>query len=672
MSWLHNLSIKQKLTLLAMASSTLALLLVSAGFVAYELSTVRKTMTGELSATAQIIGNRSTAFLEFGGTDKEAPDFWNALRFMPHVTQACLYSGTNVATVPYFRDENVTHLVPEHPGPTGWQFSFWGNRLEGFEHIKLNGRDIGAVYLKSDLNALYSKFISYIGMTILFMLASTIVVYLFSLQLQRIIAWPIFHLAQTAKTISTHKNYSLRATKESNDELGQLIDDFNEMLEQIQRRDAALQRANTELEKAREELEIRVEQRTQELREAQKIVMQQERLKALGQMASGIAHDVNNALSPIIGFADLIQMSESGLSEKSKRHLKHIQTAAEDIAHIVSRLRDFYRTREADEPLQLVNFSKIVEQVVEMTAPRWKTMPQNVGITIEMHKELAADLPRIPGIESELREVFTNLVINAVDAMPEGGTITIRAFNGKKMDVETKSTAPDRIIVEVSDTGTGMDDETRVRCLEPFFSTKGHRGTGLGLSMVYGVVERHDGEIEIDSAPGKGTTMRLIFPVRELQQARTVEPLKNSKIKPLHVLCIDDEPVQRELVKEMLERDGHSVEIADSGESGVEVFRQALGRRDPFDIVITDLGMPYVDGREVAKIIKQGSPGTPVVMLTGWGEFISDDETALSDFDDILNKPPRLGEFRETFRRVVFPTGKAKKASAEPLAKAKN
>ncbi len=658
MSWLQNLSIKQKLMLLAMTSSTLALLLVSAGFVTYELSTFRKNMTAELSATAKIIGTRSSGILEFGGTASEAPDLWNALGDLPHVTEACLYRGTNIAALPYFRDKDATRLVPEHPGPSGWKFNFTKNQLEGFEHIQWNGRDIGAVYLKSDLNALYSKIFSYIGMTILFMLASTAVVYLFSLQLQRIIAWPIFHLAQTAKTITTRKNYSLRATKDSNDELGQLIDGFNEMLEQIQRRDDALHRANVELEKAREELEIRVELRTKELREAQKIVMQQERLKALGQMASGIAHDVNNALSPIMGFADLIQMCEKSLTEKSKRHLKHIQTSAEDIAHIVSRLRDFYRTREADDPLQLVDFNKIVDQVIEMTAPRWKTMPQNVGITIEMQKELEKDLPRTSGIESELREVLTNLIINAVDAMPDGGKITIRTKT-------KKAAASEEIILEVSDTGIGMDEETRARCLEPFFSTKGHRGTGLGLSMVYGVVERHDGNIEIDSAPGKGTTMRLVFPIRELQPTKTVEPLKGSKIKSLRVLCIDDEPLQRELVKEMLERDGHKIETADSGEAGVDVFRKALGRREPFDIVITDLGMPYVDGREVAKIIKQGAPETPVVLLTGWGEFISDDETALSDFDDLLTKPPRLGEFRESFRRVIKPRSENKKASVE-------
>jgi len=652
--------------LFATASGLLAAVLVSTGFFIYELKTFRKSMTDDLSATAQIIGSRSIGFLTFGGTESEAKDLWDGLRAKPHITSACLYRGTNVAATPYFRDADATRIVPLRPGPSGWRFDFNKDQLEGFEHIRSNGEDIGAVYLKSDLQALYSKFYGYLGMTAIFMLATVIIVYLFALQLQRIIASPIFHLAQTAQTITTRRNYSLRAQKTSNDELGQLIDDFNDMLDQIQRRDAALHRANVELEKGREELELRVQERTRELREAQKAVMQQERLKALGQMASGIAHDVNNALSPIIGFADLIHLTEQNLSEKSKRHLRHIQTAADDIAHIVSRLRDFYRTRDEEEKLHPVNLNKVVEQVIEMTAPRWRTMPQNEGITIEMQRELDSDVPKMAGLESELREVLINLVINAVDAMPEGGAITIRTRTTK--DVKLKQppanrAATDYVIVEVSDTGMGMDEETRVRCLEPFFSTKGHRGTGLGLSMVYGVVERHEGEIDIESVLGRGTIMRLIFPVRQLEAIKPPEPLVNGKVPPLHVLCIDDEPLQCELVKELLERDGHRVQTAADGESGVTAFRTAIGQKQPFDVVITDLGMPYVDGREVARIIKQGSPETPVIMLTGWGEFISDDETDLDDFDEILNKPPRLREMREMFRRLV--PSPAKKPATE-------
>ncbi|HXE42862.1 MAG TPA: HAMP domain-containing protein, partial [Candidatus Baltobacteraceae bacterium] len=290
----------------------MALLLVSAGFIVYDQQTFRREMVDDMTTTAQMAGGLSHGYLSFGGTEKDAAQIWEALTHKQHIEAAVLYKGTNLASA-YFRDKNITRIVPMHPAKAGWQFG--NGRLEGFEPIQLNDQIIGAIYLQSDLSALHSRLAQYLGMVGILIAASSILVYLLSLQLQRIITRPVFQLARTAKTISVAKNYSVRARKESNDEFGQLIDGFNEMLDQIQRRDAALHRVNVELEKAREELEIRVEQRTKELREAQKIVMQQERLKALGQMASGIAHDVNNALSPIMGFADLIQVCESNLSE---------------------------------------------------------------------------------------------------------------------------------------------------------------------------------------------------------------------------------------------------------------------------------------------------------------------------------------------------------------------
>jgi len=828
-----------------MASSTLALLLVSAGFFGYELTTFRKTMTDRLSETAQIIGSQSRGFLTLGGTGKDIQGIWDGLKDNPDIVAACLYQGTNVAAAPiYFRDGSGTRLVPLHPGAPGWQFHFTKDRLDGFEPIKLNGEYIGAIYLQSDLTELYSRFYNYIGIILLFALASSAVVYLFSLRLQSIITRPIFHLAQTARTISTGKNYSLRAKKDSSDELGQLIDGFNEMLEQIQRRDAALHAVNAELENARSELELRVQERTaelkqqlarisllnqityavaarydfdsillvmlqqleahlpvdfgcvyqfdattetlrasvlgpksrpvgeqlglpptlsldetpfrpcldgeiiyepdcrecaaplagkfaeagllssmtvplmvegkafglltllrrkadgfspaehefihglsahvalavrqaqlyhdlqkayDELRQTQQATMQQERLKALGQMASGVAHDINNALSPIVGFTDLIGNSEPELSERSRRHLNYIRTAGEDIAHIVSRLRDFYRPRDEEEPLLPLDLNQVVEQVAEMTRPRWRTIPQNEGITIELQTDLESNLPALVGLESEIREVLTNLIINAVDAMPEGGTITVRTRTEGNSKGRKKNAG--RIVLEVGDTGIGMDEETRRRCLEPFFSTKGHRGTGLGLSMVFGVVQRHDGRIEIDSKLGRGTTMRLIFPIRRVEMAEVLEFFRDEKIEPLRVLCVDDEPVVRELVKEMLERDGHSVITSESGETGIATFREASRNEQPFNVVITDLGMPYVDGREVAKIIKQESPETPVVMLTGWGAFVQDCMTAPSDFDGILSKPPRHREIREMLRRVIgSPVKKQRKSMAKQSA----
>ncbi|HXT40715.1 MAG TPA: ATP-binding protein, partial [Candidatus Angelobacter sp.] len=260
-----------------------------------------------------------------------------------------------------------------------------------------------------------------------------------------------------------------------------------------------------------------------EIRQTQQAVMQHERLRALGQMASGIAHDINNALSPVSGFAELLLRNEKDLSETARRHLNHIKTASDDVAHIVTRMRDFYRKRDDHQPLLPVGLNQLVQQVIELTRPRWRDIAQQRGISVEVKPDFDPNLPEIIGTESELREALTNLIFNAVDAMPRGGVITLRTRVGAWVYMRGGGKTPSHISLEVMDTGVGMDDETRKHCLEPFFSTKGQLGTGLGLAMVYGVVQRHDGGIEIDSAPGRGTTLRLIFPVREAPAAEFSE-----------------------------------------------------------------------------------------------------------------------------------------------------
>jgi CheY-like chemotaxis protein len=221
------------------------------------------------------------------------------------------------------------------------------------------------------------------------------------------------------------------------------------------------------------------------------------------------------------------------------------------------------------------------------------------------------------------------------------------------------------VLLEVGDTGVGMDEETRKRCLEPFFSTKGKRGTGLGLAMVYGVMKRHEGGIEIVTELGKGTTFRLLFPVRA-NICKDVDDADHKPIPPLQILCIDDEPLLRELIKEILERDGHAVEVSDSGQSGLDEFRLARERGRPFDVVITDLGMPYLDGRQVARAVKQESPSTPVVMLTGWGAFMKEDGNAPEQVDGILSKPPRSRELREILSRFSPGSGGVKLGLRKP------
>jgi CheY-like chemotaxis protein len=268
---------------------------------------------------------------------------------------------------------------------------------------------------------------------------------------------------------------------------------------------------------------------------------------------------------------------------------------------------------------------------------------------IEMRTDFDADLTTLVGIETEIREALTNLIMNAVDALPNGGVITVRTRMGSR---GPSKGAPTHLMLEIGDTGMGMDEETRRRCLEPFYSTKGKRGTGLGLAMVFGVMERHGGQIDIQSELSKGTVIRLIFPIRTLNGTEPLPSRTAEATGPLHILCIDDEPLLRELLREILERDGHKVMVADGGQSGVEEFRAAARGPQPFDIVLTDLGMPYFDGRQVAKTIKTEFPGTPVIMLTGWGSFMKEDGDMPDQINGILSKPPRSNELREMLRRV--------------------
>lgn len=831
----RNLSIKRKLMLIIIGVSGVALLLLSGAFVGYELIAFRGSMTHDLESVGDLLGSQSTAALNFDD-EANAQEILKALRARPHIVAAALFKRGKVFAH-YAQNPAVAGSLPLQPGPPGARFE--GNYLVLFRSIADpgTGQTLGAIYLRSDLLEFHERLVRYTEIVILFVLASSLVALLLSFMLQRIISQPIFELAATARAVSLARNYSLRAARRGGDELGQLIDGFNEMLSQIQERDLALQQAHDKLEKRVEERtrdlqnEITERQRAQEglqqqltrisllnqithviserqdlariqnavlrqleehllvdlglvclyrseteelmvsalreknpkqkgkfevvaegalplfdsgvaackngntvylpdslgsqgflprrlaaaglrcavaaplmvedklfgillvarsradsfssgeceflrmlgeqvalaahqaqlhhqlqsayneLRQTQMSVMQQDRLRALGQMASGIAHDINNALSPIVGFSQMLLEYEKNLSARAHKQLQYIRVAGEDIAHIVARLREFYRRRDGQEPLVPLNLNGLVKQVVEMTRPRWRDMPQSRGIMIEMETCLDSALPELVGTESELREALTNLILNAVDAMPQGGKlrITTRPVG----DERGAANQPTHVLMEVTDSGIGMDEETKRRCLEPFFSTKGQRGTGMGLPMVYGVIERHEGSIEVISEPGKGTTVRLCFPLQANPRVPSEsQPAAAPSTPPLHILCIDDEPLLRELVKGMLESDGHTVQVADSGREGVEVFRAARQSR-AFDLIITDLGMPFLDGRQVARILKNESPATPVLMLTGWGAFMKADGDLPSEVDGILSKPPRAKELRAALSKVT-------------------
>ena len=388
-----------------------------------------------------------------------------------------------------------------------------------------------------------------------------------------------------------------------------------------------------------------------DLRQTQQVVMQQERLRALGQMASGIAHDINNAISPVSLYIESILEKEKSLSRQSRDWLVVVGHAIDDVSHTVARLREFYRQREPQLSLAPVSLNRVVEQVAELTRARWADMPQQRGIVIELRRELEPEAPNVMVVESEIREALINLVFNAIDAMPDGGTLTLRT---RLIDRRRRENGPSRFLaVEVADTGIGMDEETQRRCLEPFFTTKGERGTGLGLAMVYGIVRRHGADLEIDSAPGRGTVMRLIFAVADTPKTPTEIASPRGPLPRLRLLIVDDDPMLIKSLRETLEGDGHVVVTANGGQAGINAFHAAQGENQPFAAVITDLGMPYVDGRKVASAVKGASPSTFVIMLTGWGQRLVEEGDIPSHVDRVLGKPPKLRELRDALALAV-------------------
>lgn len=386
------------------------------------------------------------------------------------------------------------------------------------------------------------------------------------------------------------------------------------------------------------ETHVALQRAYDDLRQTQQAILQQERLRALGQMASGIAHDINNAISPIALYTDSLLEHEKQLSAQGRSQLEVIQRAIDDVGHTVARMREFYRQREGQATFGPVQLNGLIPQVVDLSRARWNDMPQQRGVVIEMVTAIAPDLPPISGVESEIREALTNLIFNAVDAMPDGGTLTLRT---------TGNPGEKRVGIEVIDTGTGMDEDTRRRCLEPFFTTKGERGTGLGLAMVYGVVQRHSGEIEIESSVGRGTTIRLVF-AAYVQEAQLSAPAQIAAVtRSLRILVVDDDPLLLKSLLDSLEGDGHKVTTASGGQEGIEIFAGAHRGGQPFEVVFTDLGMPHVDGRKVAAAIKNLSGSTPVILVTGWGQRLMTEGDVPPHVDRVLSKPPKLRQIRE-------------------------
>jgi signal transduction histidine kinase len=812
---LQNLPIKRRLTLVILLTCSAALLLACGTLAAYEVIDFRNALVRNMTVLADVLAKNTRAALAFQD-DRAARQTLQALQAEPYVTAACLYTQDGKQFASYAQGE----APPEFPAkPAAASYRFEGGFLALFRPVVLNEKDIGTIYIRASLHAIYDRLQLFGGMAALVLFGSVLVAFILSSRLQRPISQPILELAETARVIAERKDYSVRAGPRVGGEIGLLTGAFNQMLSGIAERDSALRTANESLhteiaerkgaeeraqaqlarlellnrithavgerqdlqsifqvvirsleeqlpidfgcmclyDAARESLSITsigarspavgldltgqaqipvdpngparclrgqlvyepdigasefplakrlargglrslvmaplimedkvfgfllaargqpgsfssrdceflrqlseqvalaahqaqihtsLQQAYDDLRQTQQHMLDQERLRALGQMSSGIAHDINNALSPMALYTESLLEREPNLSANVRGYLEMAQRSVDDVAHTVARLREFSRPREPQLTAAPVHLNRLVEQIVDLTRARWHNIPLQRGVVIQLRTELAPDLPAVPGIESEIREALINLVFNAVDAMPDGGMLTLRSWT----DGGERKSRLHSVHLEVQDSGLGMDEETRRHCLEPFFTTKGERGTGLGLAMVFGIASRHDAEIEIDSALGKGTTVRLSFPAATLETAQA--PVVDTVTRPLHILLVDDDPLILRSMGAILEADGHAVVTANGGQEGIDAFRAAEDG-NPFEVVITDLGMPHVDGHKVASAVKATRPSAPVILLTGWGQRLVEEDDVPPYVDRVLNKPPKLRELRATLGELT-------------------
>ena len=374
---------------------------------------------------------------------------------------------------------------------------------------------------------------------------------------------------------------------------------------------------------------------------------QMEKLSALGELASGVAHDFNNTLAGILGRAQLLQRTND--PEKLRRGLDIIIKTAEDGAKTVKRIQDFARQRR-DHNFELVSIDQILMDASEITRPRWKNCAEASNIHITLDLQIGSNA-MVMGDDSELREVLVNMVFNAIDAMPEGGTLTL-----------SSRTVGEQVVIKVVDSGVGMYPEVRSRIFDPFFTTKGKAGLGLGLAVSFGIIRRHSGNVEVESQYGQGTEFRITLPIAKVVESPTVkrelaaetpEPTpavaaaQTGELTPKRLLVVDDEDFVRDLLSEILEGENCEVELAQDGTEALALFRERQ-----FDAVFTDVGMPGMSGWELAREIRQLNKHIPIAIITGWGEIVGSNEQRAAGVDWVLAKPFTADRIAELVREI--------------------
>ncbi len=364
-------------------------------------------------------------------------------------------------------------------------------------------------------------------------------------------------------------------------------------------------------------------------------ILQTEKLVAMGTMAGGVAHDFNNLLMAVLGHIQLLLLD---ITDDGLRHrLQQIERAVHDASHTVRRLQKFTEhDREPHGAVRAIDVKEALQDVMELTRPRWKNGMEKFGHTIKIDWELEENC--VAAIHaSDLREILTNLVLNAVEAMPDGGKITLRCQSLKES-----------IVLEVADTGVGMSKEVAGKIFDPYYTTKGIGNSGLGLSVSWSLVLRAGGDIRVKSRPGRGAVFSITLPRGETKSRPSNTSKTSVEGRSYHILVVDDEEEILGILRDMIQLKGHRVTAMSDGKKALEVIRE-----EEFDLILTDLGMPDISGWEIARQAKARNPKVPVILITGWGAQYEDDDLTERGVDLVLSKPFSWDRLLEAMAKML-------------------
>ncbi len=754
---IKDLSIRHKLQMIVMATSTAALLVASVAFALFDRSTFLRAKTQDLSVAARMIGSNSTAALSFGDPNS-AVEILSALQAKQNVINACIYSQDGRVFASYRRDAAQGDFSP--PPPQAQSTAIVNDRMILFQPITVNGNSIGTIFMEADLADLRARIARFLEIDSLVLLASLAVAFLLSTRLQRVVSGPIQELADTALAVSTQENYSIRATKRGQDEVGLLIDQFNHMLDRIQQRDTALQDAHNKLEervvertsylnaliensplailvldpmqkvelynpafeslfqrsrkedigkpvaalfpaekslpeskgafgaiskttrvslitrrKRRDGSYVDVElhlvpltvdgrilgslgiyQDVTERRVLERQLQMAQKMEAVGRLSGGIAHDFNNLLGVILGYIQVIKRSlVSGNS--LYEYAEEIERASQRAVSLTRQLLAYSR-QQVLEPVVL-NLNTLVADMEKM-------LPRLIGEDIELNLILDPAISLVKADPGQLEQVLMNLAVNARDAMPDGGKLTIQTSDAEIDEPfarEHPGSSPGKFVtLAVRDTGTGIDPETQAQIFEPFFTTKGRdKGTGLGLATVYGVVKQSNGYIAVDSEKDIGSLFTIYLPRFE----HFVSPQNQTAPEPPSVsgsetiLLVEDAEPLRRLARLFLSENGYQVLTAADGNEAQQVAAEFTG---PIHLLLTDVVMPGINGRILAERLVLNHPSMKVLYMSGYTDSFIAGHGVLDAGTHLLRKPFTEEVLLRKIRDLLDDTSDAKKA----------